>query len=634
VTEYARTGEPWLLGNVGSAVIPPSWAKYRHVHSSLVLLDGSQQADHGVEALATRALVTVSNCQSIDWSATAEGFAQAISDAAPEWLALEVADSSDFSGWTLSDLPLKSSTRLVLEVMRLDGSAPLDKVVCRRRDEFGRYEGGWVALLDLSIALECWWPVREQSPIHVVQSQAHSLEEIAAALVREYLTMDGNRLGDEWVEYILRRHSWGMSSATLDAIGQDAGLTRERVRQIIARLESSVGGRTWPLPAVLADAVEEVRDHDFHHVQRTLLEAGLVTDEDWTPEELVLLIRWFGYPRLAGSLAAAFEESNRRYSDPGAVKAIRNARSKIGLIRLDSVALPNGSLMDPNFAKDITKQTYGRVYECDGWLLAGDEGSTMLEGGSGRQFYFSHFLDASELYDGLIRIQKNRSLPALPSQDVVFDLLKKSGAIVASATGFTGPGLAPEVGSLNSWLATLLLGADGCVLHKESINRAAIRDKVNISSLGVYYGYSPVVRNCGDGRGLIRLVGRTPTSDDLEHAVHVAEVLRVQSQIDWQVSDGATQLTLQMGSNFIASGVLQSVPKALLQIWPTGGAAICCTCAHAFSGRISAYGGSALIGWSPLLAHLFLEHDVKEGDVLSLELRDSHLQLKARARPE
>ena len=164
------------------------------------------------------------------------------------------------------------------------------------------------------------------------------------------------------------------------------------------------------------------------------------------------------------------------------------------------------------------------------------------------------------------------------------------------------------------------------MLHKETINRAAIRDKVNISSLVVYYLYSPVVRNCGDKRGLIRLVGKSPTAEQLDHAVQVAEVLRAPMNFDWSAFSEGISLSMTMSSNFVGTGVL-SAPVSLTRMWPGNGASIVCTCDHRFSGRISQYGRGSLIGWSPLLHHLLLAHELNEGDLLSFELRADELHL-------
>ena len=620
--------KPWLLGGVGTPLLPASWGFGRQWSAQLIghnyaPLDRMMSSSQ----LSREAVVTAKNYRDIDFAATACACICYLKEADPKWLDDLVADSTMFESGLLGDLPLRKSTLLALAAMNFNLEAPISIIVRRKRREFGEHADGWVALLDLCVALECWWPLRHKSQIHVIQNSAHTLEDIAAALVSEYIDLDGNRLGAEWVGFILRRNSWGIAEATLDAIGKDANLTRERVRQIQMRLELSVGTRKWPLPGILAAALEEVRANNFRNVQQALTDSGLAADDDWTPEELVLLLTWFGYSELALALEERFQEVNKKYSDPRAVKAVRNARSKIGLIRLDSVAWDDGTILAESFVREITGQVYSRVYENAGWLLAGGESTTMLESGVGRQFRFMQPLDGEELFDGLVRIQKNRSLPALPSSEIVFNLLEQSGAVSVSDGEYVGPICESEPGSLNYWLAALLADSDGFVLHKETINRAAIRDKVNISSLGVHYLYSPVVRNCGDRRGLIRLVGRTPTAEQLDHAVQVAEVLRVPMNFDWSAFSEGISLSMTMSSNFVGTGVLSAAPVALTRMWPGKGASIACTCEQRFSGHISQYGKGSLIGWSPILHHLLLAHELNEGDRVSFELRHDELHL-------
>ena len=116
--------------------------------------------------------------------------------------------------------------------MRMERSAPIRDIASLPRRQFADLDRGWLALLDLSITLECWWTHRSASPIWQSLKSARTLEGVAEALIKEYLTLDGQRQDERWVGFIMRRQSWGMPKATLDEIGIECGVTRERVRQI------------------------------------------------------------------------------------------------------------------------------------------------------------------------------------------------------------------------------------------------------------------------------------------------------------------------------------------------------------------------------------------------------------------
>jgi hypothetical protein len=233
----------------------------------------------------------------------------------------------------------------------------------------------------------------------------------------------------------------------------------------------------------------------------------------------------------------------------------------------------------------------------------------------------------SDLYDGLVRIQKLRGSSQIPGREVLLDLLRQSGATTEVDGLLSGVPSPPEPGSIDAWLVTTLREADGHVLHKEVLNRSAIRDRVNISSLVIFYQYNPLLRPCGERVGLITLAGCHPSESNKTHAISVAEATRVATQFHWSASTRGIDLDVTLGSNLISTGVLGSANVALCRQWPEGGASMSCTCSRTFRGRISVANGNALTGWAPLLIHLLLEHDAREGSTLSFSLQGERLSL-------
>jgi len=624
--DFQRQG-PWLLGSVGTPAVPPSWIAGARWHSKLASKKetASEKRYSSIE-LATEVIVSAKNVHQINWVISAELFSAEIRIQDPEWSIYTVSDPSLYDSYCLGDLPLLTTTFLSLQSLNFGRDAPLNSVAHVRRESLLQTKNGALALLDLCVTLECWWPGRSLSKMHESQHRSSHLEQVAEALIREYLQLDGGRLDDEWVYLMLRRYSWGFPIATLDAIGKELGLTRERVRQIQTRLEGFIGLRKWPLPDILISALEVVSDGGFRKIQTALVESGLVADDDWTPEEFVKLLEWFGYRDESVILSGRFAEAEAKFSDPEAARAVRNARHKMGVIRLDSVARIDGSLIDPKMVKEVAEQLYSRVYESDGWLMVGSAQTNMIESGVGFQFSVTPELTAEELIDGLIRIQKSRSWPALPQRDVLLSLMLASGALQASGHKYQGPIVEFERDSLNGWLVSLFNGARTTVLHRETINRAAILDRYNIASLIHYTLYSPVVRNLGDNLGLIRLVGRFPTDDEQRQARQVAEVLRVPNDLTWSTDSRGIGLTLTFGSNFIATGVI-SVPSALARMWPVGGTSIRCLCAHPFGGHIRISSSNLMSGWTTLIQHLLLEHGLREGSKIDVKIIGKDLRI-------
>lgn len=627
ITDFEST--PWLLGAIGTPVIPPSWARDALWVACLSMPDAGPSAmEPAITAwqLASKPWVKIGK-NTLDIEVTAARIGLAASESDSNWLDRTVSDQVFPEDAVAGDLPLMTSTFSALAALRMERSAPIRDIAPLPRRVFADLDRGWLALLDLSITLECWWTHRSASPIWQSLKSARTLEGVAEALIKEYLTLDGQRQDERWVGFIMRRQSWGMPKATLDEIGIECGVTRERVRQVIVRIERLVGARQWPLHPVVTEIVEELRKNEFRNVEQVLVDSGFTTDDDWTPEELVLLLQWLGYRDLANALQSRFDDASEEFGDPRLAKAIRAARGKTGVFRLDAVAYEDGTQVPSGLALDAARSMYSRVYESSGWLLTGDVRPTAMENGVSRQLAVTDPMTPSDLYDGLVRIQKMRGETQIPHVELLLDLLKQSGAITDVDGQLSGVPSPPEPGSINDWLVTLLRNADGHVLHKELLNRAAIRDRVNISSLGVFYLYSPLIRPCGDRLGLITLAGCHPSESDMTHAISVAEATRVATQFNWLASTRGIDLEITLGSNLVGTGVLGSANVGLCRQWPEGGASISCTCSRMFKGRISVANGNALIGWSPLLHHLLLEHDAGEGSTLSLSLQGERLLL-------
>ena len=362
----ASTG-PWMLGAWGSPAIPPSWVapgviapkldylepdKVKRRPANLADLARPQQGRRGHDPVV--------------WESSSARIVQALTSANPRWAEDPVSVSILNSG-RLRELPLLTATQRVLADMGFTGEAALDMVAATERSQLLAHDDGALALLDLTILLECWWPYRDDSPMHVASEFATTLEDVAAAIVEEYIAYDGNRLDQRWVTWILRRFSWGMPGATLDEIGKEAGVTKERIRQVITRISEPAGSRIWPLPAVVVGAIESLHAHDYLSVQDVLLDAGFVTDDDWTPEEITELLRWLGYPQAAQVLEAHFESAEgaqRELRDQNAelISLIRAARSKMGVIRTDTVTGSDGALLDQALVQQLLPLAYPRVF--------------------------------------------------------------------------------------------------------------------------------------------------------------------------------------------------------------------------------------------------------------------------------
>lgn len=625
-----NANSPWLLGGVGAPVIPTSWVVDPTMTVSVRLRDrdgGLQQHSMRLGDLAQPGRIR-SNCEPC--RETAVDLTLAVRTTNPEWTSEGIPVGSQVAAYRLGELPLLNETWETLTRLNFSSDTRLEDLAEVPRSQFLERPGDCLALLDLEVSSSYWLNSTRKEGLHPDSANFATLEDAAAAFIREVIFVDGDRLDQRWIEATLRRQSWGYRGATLDEIGKHLGLTRERVRQVLKRLQACAGERRWPLPLLLVEAVEEIQRSEFEDIPSVLQASGLVVDDDWTGEELADLLEWLGYGHISAAMRAHLKQQElaveaRRAADDGLRSAIAHTRSGMGLIDLRALALQSG-IQEEERLVELIRDRYARVFRSGDWILAGDKDDTTLESVAKRQLWVHSPLPASEIYEGLQRVQRNRGYVALPPSATAIALLQASGSVSREGELIIGVGRPPEPGSISSWLVSILRQASGEVLHKEVINRMAIDDHVNIASLGVYYLFNPILRQPARGSGLVQLVGSTPDQSDMDHASQVAKVTRVAGDVRWQHAAGGLLVEITLGSNFIASGVL-TAPTGLAHAWPKDGSSISCLCSKSFNGRISLSDGGVLYGWSSLVHHVLLSHGGHEGTTLSCLVHDSRLQV-------
>ena len=543
--------------------------------------------------------------------------------------------TTDLQDCHVGDLPLLPITRKVLSSLNVSESARLDDVAAISRQAFFgadpdglTSEDGAAALLDLTVAYEHWWPNRSQTPIWRAH-EAEELETLARAIVEEYVHLDGNRLDESWVDAVLARQSWGVPAATLQQIGDDVGVTRERVRQILARLDALIGQRIWPVPELLSDVVAAVANQEPQTVPSTIKLGGFGEDDDWTAEEVAVLLEWFGHGASAGALRSAWEQAaGEAEVTREEASAVRKARSALGFLDLTTVSLTDGGLLTPEEAERAARDTYSKVFKHNHWMLVGSKSRTTAEGVVGRQFCAADLQSSDEIMQGLERKRTARQADQLPPREFVFELLRQCGAVSVMGENWTGPRLEPDEGSIDAWLLKKLSEADGGVLDRTVILRSALSEGMSLSSMHQYLSYSPIVRFV-EKTSIVRLAGHNADAEHIELAKRVADALEVDTEIEWIVSQtGAVELNVRFGTGPFTTGIV-NVDGGLAGLWPQAGANIDCMCDLEFRGRIRRYGqGNQLIGWTTLLSHLVQEHEGSEHSWLSATLEGENLAIQ------
>lgn len=624
----SSTKRRWLSALPGAPLVPLSWAQGKEWRAIVHEVDAQgRESDRVVTSLEASMWSPPKRSQrSLDVESSAPSIAVAVANADPAW-ADEPSLLVSGRDTTVGDLPLLASTRKLLAEMNFGGSASLDAVAKASKRDFLRFDEGAAALLDLSIAVEEWWPLRDEDPVWNVHTSS-SLEQVARAIAEEYLWLLGGKLDEFWVDAVLARQSWGVPKATLDSIGSQIGVTRERARQVLVRFDRLVGQRVWPVPPILAQVVESTIAADPAQVPEAVLAGGFAEDEDWTAKEIATLLEWFGRGDYAAALLEAWERNQEATRDRLAnVKFVRTARSIMGFLNAAAVFDDEGNRIPEDEVVQLAEQAYSRVFREGNWLLAGQRDATMAEGTVARQLWVTPIQSQEEIIGGLERRRKARQAHQLPPSDVIMSLLAQSGSVRREGDGWTGYGEPAEPGSIESFLVQNLTAAEGGVLHRDVLLRKAPEEGLSVVSLHQFMAYSPVVRSVHD-TPLLRLAGRDVDPQAADFALRVADALWKPTEVAWRHANGKSlEMTVTVGTGLFSSSIL-NVEAALAGLWPADGAEIKCLCDRDFDGRIRRYGtGNQLIGWMTLLAHLNQEHGFREGDEIVLRLDGDRLSI-------
>lgn len=519
----------------------------------------------------------------------------------------------------LRNLPMSGQLRGVWDQLLGDPEATVADTVDVSRRVVRHSGGGWAAVAEWAVLLEHFCVDAESFGLFQDAQTALKLDLVADLVAEELRRADGNRLDGAWVELLRRRKGWGRERATLDTVGHELGVTRERVRQIEARLFEYSGIRVWPLPKVLGEALEVALDSDVSSEEFgvTLVRSGITVGPEWDREAVADLCTALGRLEDAEAVrdsaeAAEIRAAEVRQENQEVLARIRQARSHMGFVRLDAVDDGSGSPLPVAQVRDRLIAAFPRVAFVRGWALAGVQRATAAENAALDQLAVADALPSSVIVEGLDRVARKRLDLALPPADIVIDLLSEIGCVTVE-DGMVSPLITselPDVGSNDRWLHDLLFNHPGQSMHVEDVLRAARASGRNEASISVHVTYSPIVRRVG---GIVSLVGSELDPAERASIKRAADAKRVPSDYTIAWTEDGPVLTLTMGTAYLTSTVVGMRQDLLSSVRVEGLGTTCCS-AYDSDARLGISGPNAVYGWTTLFRHWVSAHGISEGD--------------------
>lgn len=186
---------------------------------------------------------------------------------------------------------------------------------------------------------------------------------------------------DRWCDMYLSRHGWGRAKLTLDAIGTFMGLSRQRVDQVMRKIDAARPLSIETLPSALAEAALAVDwSAPAGEVSALLGDLGM-TDrpEEWTAGALIDIFDACGRADLASELKRRQAQGALdRKIPPELISTVREARSGLGVIDLRAVRF-QGEWLTPNQALRVVESTYSEVVSVGAWALCRGQKRSAME---------------------------------------------------------------------------------------------------------------------------------------------------------------------------------------------------------------------------------------------------------------
>ena len=328
--------------------------------------------------------------------------------------------------------------------------------------------------------------------------EAETLHDLVNAVLEafnSYHKIDGR------TEAILRGRNSALlhKPRTLDDIGSEFGVTRERIRQI----ETKYAGLVVITPKHENDLFKKILDIleisiDESDFIRRVDEEGLLGGEPISIPKLRALMAFCqmdDYMVRLEEIEASWENQERDRGDL-ALKA-RAARNKFGLIDLSYLKSQTG-VSDIAAFEAILGEYPRSIMKGNVVLARTRKLDTSFENAIGKQLLVFGELDAANLVTGIERQARYRKVSLPGSQSELTAIVKElAGSQPNYETFRSNSKSEPELSDTDLWFFEQFQNAPTGMLHRNEITAAAIRDGRNVNSVGIYLIFNPLIRPVG-----------------------------------------------------------------------------------------------------------------------------------------
>ena len=458
--------------------------------------------------------------------------------------------------------------------------------------------------------------------------QCANFFELFRELDRELLKLP--RVDNRALSMLKKRHqAFIETGTTLDEIGKEWGVTRERVRQIVEPLMKVQIQIDSEIPT-LVKAVELYESCEYEEDFRDIVsQEELFSGFDISWQKLWGIARIVSPDVLAPRVYKKHLELRSKLESNSQIgKLLKKDRSKFGLYDLRVVSKKYKISEDEAFK--IISEIYPRSIRSGSLALARTKNlDTMFENSIAKQLKVTSPLQVKELLKGLQRTGKQRDVSLIGS---IPDLTNLILTIAGDPPNYkrASNGLIKEVNfqSLEKWLIEIFTDANLGILHSNDVVDFALRDRsINVSSVTVYLLNSPIMRS--HGKSLYSLVGTEVTEDQLDAYIQIIRGTSEASEVSYEMIDASKGiLSVKPNLNVITSGIVFP-PSGYKKIFEGFEFETSCSCGLLETVQAVKFAPSGFwTGFTAMIRHGFSQHKMSKGSTFRFEFDFDNSKVK------
>lgn len=570
-------GDRPCWGESGLPLLPAVWRPWLPDH----LIDTRQTNEkHG-------AIIELQFfCSATDWSkyfprelglnVAVEAFSKLLDDdPEPSFIDTPIVSGLWRDATTVADVPFLVETWTILESTFGNLASIAEALSCCTALDILQITGAPSVVLDLAITTPSWVDETAGGFLTVAAPavprdfaeafKLAGLRHLRAACVKEkYLEP-----GSPWFAAISGRAGFTIDAQlTLDQAGQLVGVTRERVRQVVASfpLDHSIQ-RRWPLSSEMSairDLLEGAAGRRRSDLEQEL-RAGKHDPWHLTIEQADQLLGWFGHPvGLGVDMTGRIHPDSNRLGIPDDLtlddirRMVWEMSEQTGFLREPDLTAEL-RIRQPDLTHDqmaaILDAAVGHLRLPLDYLFFTTHKNPAVLGVFRRMLSWVNPLSAADLHEGLIRRFRFRKFPIPPPLEVIVALIERFDEF--DVEGDMILCRSPEGRDTNTvlgWISAMLLASESGVLHRSTILEECRKADMNTTSVSVYLQFGETIRPVG--RGCFALTGTSPTEAAITTAQKVALRSQVPNRVTTSYPTGGIRLSITVGNALRDSGVV------------------------------------------------------------------------------